>query len=766
LFINYPNLNKLLKLRFVLFSITILFFSCNPTKHLKPDEIFLQSTVIKKDNRKIDADGLKSIIKQEPNKKILSIFRYHLGIYNIRNKKGTKQFKDVGEPPVVYDQMLTEKSVHQMHLYLNNKGYYDNIVTYTEFFNNNKVAVQYKIETGQPYLMNKIRYHINDKNVQTFVLLNHTRTLLRAGNNFDIDLLDKERTRIKNLLKNEGYFYFEKSYIKFKVDSTIGNHQINIDVHISKDFKNDSAIVKDEFQTYDINNINVYIAKSFRDSIPEDITIYDSISIRYNNELQFNPKLIKHALGLKRNELYKLENHQNTYKHFSGLHLFKSVNVNFEDVGKNELNANVYLATAPIKSFSAEVTGTNTGGYLGLGGSLLYQNRNIFKGGEKLSLKLAGGVEAQQLINDESATASDNLGGTPFNTIEFGPEITLEFPRLLLPFFKLEDFSTRLAPKTSTSVLLNFQTRPEYTRTLLQLNFGYFWKAGKYKKHFVYPVNNSLIKLNSTPEFQKTIDEEDNPFLKNSYTDHFINSSSYTFIYNNQRLNYRRNFIYFKFNTEFAGNMLTAFNNITNKPYDNPDTKSWNTFGIRYAQFVKTDFDIRHYQQKKITTFVKRLYIGIGKPYGNLDVLPFEKSYYGGGANGIRAWEARSLGPGSLSDTLSQGSINQIGDLKIETNLEYRFKMTKIFEGAAFIDAGNIWIIKEDEKRPNAEFKLDKLWNDLAIGVGVGLRLDFNFFLIRFDLAAKLKDPSKPDPTKFDLKWRHPTLNLGIGYPF
>ena len=300
----------------------------------------------------------------------------------------------------------------------------------------------------------------------------------------------------------------------------------------------------------------------------------------------------------------------------------------------------------------------------------------------------------------------------------------------------------------------------------MQINFGYFWKAGKYKKHFVYPINNSLIKLNSTPEFQKTIEDENNPFLKNSYTDHFINASSYSFLYNNQRLNVRRDFTYFKFNSEIAGNFLSAYNQITNKKYDNPDSESWNTFGIRYAQYAKADFDIRLYNQTETTAFVKRLFVGVGKPYGNLDVLPFEKSYFGGGANGIRAWQARSLGPGSLDSSLIGNSINQIGDLKIEANLEYRFKITKVIEGATFIDAGNIWILEVDELRPNAEFKFNKLWNDLAMGVGIGLRLDFNFFLIRFDLAAKLKDPSKSDPTELNLNWKQPNLNLGIGYPF
>jgi len=224
--------------------------------------------------------------------------------------------------------------------------------------------------------------------------------------------------------------------------------------------------------------------------------------------------------------------------------------------------------------------------------------------------------------------------------------------------------------------------------------------------------------------------------------------------------------MYLKTNLEFAGNIQSAYYRMSNKPYDNIETNSYNIMGIRYSQFVKVDVDFRLYGQTRYSSFVKRINIGIGKPYGNLDVLPFEKSYYSGGANGIRAWQARSLGPGSLSDSLTKNSLNQIGELKIEANLEYRFDITSLFEGAAFVDAGNIWILSPDENRPNAEIKADKFWNDIAIGVGVGLRLDFNFFLIRFDLAAKLKDPSTSTPRKFDLIWDDSTINLGIGYPF
>ena len=382
--------------------------------------------------------------------------------------------------------------------------------------------------------------------------------------------------------------------------------------------------------------------------------------------------------------------------------------MSFEDIGNNKLNTNIYLTPSYLKSFSIETICSNNGGNLGVEGNLIYQNKNIFRGGEHLTVKLNGGLEIQQLINEQQEEIK--FLGLPFNTMEFGPEINLEFPRFLLPV-NLEKFSQRANPKTNLNALFNFQKRPEYLRELIQVSFGYFWNETRFKKHFINPVNISVIYLNPTASFQERIDNEDNPFILNSYKDHFINSTSYRFIYNNQRINKITDFSYFKFDAEFAGNIQSAINKMLKKPYDSPETESYTIFNIRYSQYIKTDFDYRHYYQRKTASFVQRLNVGVGKPYGNLDVLPFEKSYYGGGANSIRAWQARSLGPGTLPDSIISNSLYQIGELKIEGNLEYRFDITKLFEGAAFVDAGNIWILKPDEGRPNAEFKMNKLWS-------------------------------------------------------
>ena len=647
-------------------------------------------------------------------------------------------------------------------------------MSYTSKIHKNKIKIEYLINAGRPYTIKSVDYVFADEDVkkQAVFILRKTLYDLKPGNNFDIDVLDKQREVIKKEMKNLGYYYFNKDYIKYKVDSTIGNKEIAIHLYIEnqkiKAEKSDSVFTKNHNKYY-INDINVYLSKNYKDKI---LTNFDTVSFKNitvhtdttdGYKLKYRTRMLNHSISLNKNELYQFDDQQNTYKHLTELRLFRNVNISFDDIGNNQLNTNIFLTPALKKSFSIEGIGTNNGGNLGVGGNLIYQNKNFFRGGEQLTVKLNGGLEIQQLINEDQKEDLSFLG--VFNTLEFGPEVNLEFPRFLLPI-KLDKFSRKSNPKTTLNFLLNFQKRPEYVRNLTQASFGYYWIENRFKKHYINPINISLIDITPTADFQATLDNQDNPFILNSYQDHFINSTTYSFIYNNQRVNKATDFTYFKFNAEFAGNIQSAYNSLTNKPYDNPQTESYNIRGIRYAQFIKADFDLRLYGQTKSTSFVKRINVGVGKPYGNLDVLPFEKSYFGGGANSIRAWQARSLGPGSFPSSIDSNSLYKIGELKIEGNLEYRFDITKLFEGAAFIDAGNIWILEEDESRPNAEIKAEKFWQDIAIGVGFGLRLDFNFFLIRFDLAAKLKDPGSDTPEKIDLQWRSPTLNLGIGYPF
>lgn len=756
--ISSKRLNKLLIL-----SSLLIFYSCNPTKKLKENEEFLQTNKIIIDNSKVDKEELEAILKQKTNKKILGLFRFHLGWYNYFSKKETTTF---GEPPVVYDSLQTIRSVTQLNLYLKNKGYFQNVVVAEKELNKRKVKQIFRIKTGPPYIINEISYNFHDPNLSGYVLDKKDYSLIKKGKNFDVDVLDNERERIKNALKNFGYYYFTNSSIKYKIDTTIGNQNVNIAIELLDDkeqITGSDSTVNVPHKRYAINDIYMFIGSksSIEKSSQLDTVAFNDVSIIYSDKLKFKPKMLTHTLNFKPKDEYSLIDQNNTYKQLSGLKLFKNISIIYEKTDSNRLNTNIYLAPLILKSFALEGIGTNTGGDLGVEGSVSYENKNIFRGGEILNVKLKGGLQIQRVVG-----VSDNeneIFGTPFNTLEFGPEVSLEFPRFLLPI-NLQKFSKRSNPKTIITSAYNFQQRPEYARNLIQGTFGYSWTETQFKKHFITPFNISFIKLDLTDDFKKIIIAENNPFLINSYSDHFISAIQYSFIFNNQEFNRTKNYQFFKFNAETSGNMLSTYNRLTDAPKDEA-TNSYNFAGIRYAEYVKSEIDLRLYHHYHDAVLVERLNVGVGVPYGNLDVLPFEKSYFGGGSNGIRAWPARRLGPGSLSDSLLN-SANQIGELKIEANVEYRFDITKLFKGAFFVDAGNIWILKEDVQRPNAEINLKRFYEDLAIGVGFGLRLDFSFFIFRFDIATPLKDPSKDNPKKYQMELKKTTLNLGIGYPF
>lgn len=732
---------------------------------MKENDLFLKQVKFKIDNKRISKEDLKNIVKQKPNRKILGVFRFHLGVYNLFSANSEAKIKNnIGEPPVIYDDQLTKKSSDQLHKYFQNKGYFKSKVEHELVQKKNKVLSTYIINTGNPYLIKTVNYQFEDPKLRDYVLYEKNKSLIREGSAYDTDILDKERDRITTILKNRGYYNFNKNYVHYKVDTTIGNEQIHIELQVKNRLtKTKDSTTYENHRAYLINDVNVHLRNKFNHAFsPNTDTLwYRGIKILYDKNARFKAKMIHHAINFKVDDLYQLRDHKATYRHFSALKLYKKINIDFKEVSENKLSTTITLTPKPIKSSIVETVGTNSGGTLGIEGSLTYLNKNLFKGGEHFTIKLKGGLAVQQLIN--STENNRDILGLPFNTIEIGPEVSLELPRFLLPAQQWR-FSKRALPKTTFKTLFNWQQRPEYERSLAKVSFGYSWNESNTKKHSVSPINISYIKLNLTEAFRAEINNEDNPFITNSYTDHFISSTHYSFIFNNQQLNKARHFNFLKFDFELAGNLLSIYNNLNSSSRDTV-FNSFELLNIRYAQFVKGDVDFRDYSLQKNSSFVKRLAIGYGLPYGNLNVLPFEKSYFGGGANGIRAWQARTLGPGSLADSLLTPSA-QIGEFKIEANLEYRFDIIKFLEGAVFVDAGNIWLLKPDEKRPNAAIDITKFYDDIAVGIGTGLRLDFSFFIIRFDLAARLKDPATDTPKKWSLNTKSPTLNVGIGYPF
>jgi hypothetical protein len=510
----------------------------------------------------------------------------------------------------------------------------------------------------------------------------------------------------------------------------------------------------------------------------------------YKDELRIDPALLVQSIYIKPGSPFDSEKEQTTYRRLSELRVFRSVNINYQRVEGKEgvLDCRILLTRSKTHSLSLESRGTNRGGNLGVAGNVTYKNRNIFRGAETFAVDLNGGLESQRVLTEDSEEERKVFSDLELNTVEFGPELSLDFPKFLLPVDPTR-FARSSNPHTRLSASMNFQERPDYTRNVASMSMSYRWDETDLKKHEVDPIGLSMIRIDKTRAFQERLEAFNDQLLLNSYQNHLIFGSQYAYTYNDQRSSDQENIHFFKANFEAAGNSLRFLHE---RFAEDPGSEDrYRIGGIGFSQFVKADLDLRYYHRiDEKNSLAFRAFGGLGIPYGNSDVLPFQRSFYGGGANGMRAWRIRTLGPGSYTDPSSSLSFDKIGDIKLEGNAEYRFDLIDPVESAFFIDGGNIWLLGENERRPGGNFTSEDFLSEIALGGGIGFRLDLNFFIIRLDLAIPVKDPELPvgerwifqpkertnaarrdradrDPDRDYEPYRpRPNLNLGIGYPF
>lgn len=809
----------------------MLFFSCGVTKNLKEDEQLLYSSTLKVDRpQDIKIEELQTNISQKPNRKLFFFFPTYLWVYNLyktenveqrnqkkrlkleaKNAKRTAKGKQereykpvwgdrirngIGEKPVIFDSLEMERSVTQMKLYLEQAGYYrstiETDVKNTRLYHRNKkLKATYKVKIGPPTVINKFNFKIEDYDIYQKNAEIVNGTLLHKQDPLNIETLEKERERLTIAMRNSGYYYFSQDYVSFEVDTNQAPQQAQVKEILENPYEqfqtangSDSLVVQKHLK-YRIRDI--YINASYDPRFPNNVE--DSLHTQgyiFTNkaQLRYKPKMLLKSIFIRPGTDYSLEAQEYTYRRLNALRNFRFVNIRYVDVpGTNELDCYINLTPALPQSLAVESEGTNTGGNLGIAGSLNYTHRNIFKGTEQLGIKLRGGFESQPTTNtggseeDGSAVTIGDL--KLFNTIEYGIDFSLNIPELLIPkniyTFKLPNYEN---PKTIFNVNFNFQQRPDYTRSLINGSYAYQWNALTKQTNFftIQPVGVSLIKIDKSQEFQDRLDEINNPFYTSTYSDQLIVGTKSTYTWTNQNLRLNRNFAYNRVQAETAGNALVLANNLlgTEKVDGYYEIDS-----IQFAQYIKFDNDFRWYNVlTQNSKAVYRIYAGVGFPYGNLNVMPFDKSFFAGGSNDIRAWTARSLGPGSMPDSLKQG-IDQVGDIIIEFNMEYRLKLTPTLEGALFADIGNIWLHPRDDRPEEAHFQLDDFYKEFAIGIGPGLRFDFSFLLLRLDLGFQFHDPAQAPGERwvFQPKDKYNavhnrdytlqyTLNLGIDYPF
>lgn len=777
--------------RSLFFFITLAFIlsGCTAKKFIPKDKILLHKNIISIDTKQTTfaKSDIAILAAQKPNKHILGM-RFRLWAYYFSEPRTEKKFwkwvnTKVAKPPVYYDALLTKTASQQMSRYLHNVGYFNNKVEF-ELINNKHV--KYLISPSLPYRIDSISYSIPDTLLATFVKEVGSESLIKSGKVYNAYTLDDERDRITTHLKNNGYYFFTKDYILFEVDSNLQNNLININQRIENPKSNSFSLGSQSsdklHQRYFINQVKLFPTYNpfVNTNTPFDTTVLlvkredkkeKSVLYLYSQgDPRIKPGTFSQVVQIYENEAFSIKKLRQTYKGLTNLKLYRASNITFDtavnritsihDPG-NWIDCNIYLQRNKVHAYSIEMEGTNSGGDLGIRGSLIYSNTNLFRGAEVLRIRLNGGIEAQRL----SAVSLDNpeLAGSIFNTTEAGIDANIYFPRFLSPI-RLRNFIYDYQPKTNLNIGFSSQNRINYQRYLIKGAFGYDWMTSNTVNHILTPISLNSVKVNPSAAFQKILDQEINQRYKDQYSDHLIFSARYSFIYNNQNINKLNDFFYYRINVESSGNLVSLINN-TSLLKNNGEY--YELFGIRYAQFFRVDQDFRYYHViNQNNTLVFRAVFGAGIPFGNSSDLPFERSFYSGGANGMRGWQYRQLGPGSFSDSIN---IERIGDLQLEFNAEYRFPIYGYLQGALFADAGNIWTLQEKPYLKDGVFKIDQFYNDIAIDAGFGLRLDFSFFIFRLDAAVPIHDPEKPLNERWqfnNIKLKRFIWNFGIGYPF
>lgn len=719
---------------------------------------------LKQKMSKIENKYDEKISKQEGNrKKTVKLEKKKEKKLNKKRDKienGTWLSNSIGEKPEFLDTAKIEFSQKQIKLFLSSKGYFENEVSYEIKTKKNRSTITYFVTENRPHILDSINLLVQDTSLKEFVAPNFEKhSLLKEEQSFDIDKLTSERNRITNLLKNNGYYDFDRQSLYFNVDTSYGDHKVIVDV-IVKSPEGKSAHTK-----YDVSSVT-YIENSLHSRHPDSTTV-DNIKFIYPRKNKIWTKTLNNQIKVRPNEAYNFQSAQLTQRLLSNLNTYKFVNINYQKVDSNKLAC--YINTSNMKKYGLVTEGginVNINQGQGLPGpfvSASWLSRRFLRGYEYFEISGFFSFESQPNITD----ASQN-----YQTREYGVNASLIFPKLMFPF-GLNKKLWRTIPSTKLTFGYNSVERVEYSRSSITgiLNYSGIWSKDSRWSFSLLDI--SVINTNriseSFSQYLNDLREEGNN-LYQSFNPAIVSSINFAYIFNNNSVTENKKARFFLFNIEFGGPLYTIARTLNHTWGDGSLNNE--VFGLPFYEFFKSNFDVRKYLPvSKNSNINFRLNTGIAIPYGGSEnlSLPYEKYYFAGGLNSIRAWEPRRLGPGSYSVRDNNGNVSyqyeQPGELITELSLEYRTKIIGFIHGAAFLDAGNVWMLTNDQARPGSTFGVQSFYKEIAVGTGLGLRLDFSFLVFRYDLGMKLYDPARNGGVPFNdpHKFIH---NIGIGYPF
>ena len=745
-----------------------LFASCSVNKFIPEDQYLLDKVHIVSDTKEVQPSSFNSYIRQNPNAKWFSLVKVPMHIYCLSGKDSTSGFnrflRKLGDAPVIYDATISEKSKQEIQKAVRNMGYMRAEVQLDTLIKKNKLEVSYRIKAGKPYTIHHIAYHIDDLMIQDFIEKDSASSLLKTGMPFDVVALDQERQRITKLLQNNGYYKFNKDFIVYQADTIKDSYQVELTMKLLP-FQLKKEDTPTRHQQYTIRNVNFQ-----SDGDPSDTVSYKGLQFLFNDKPYIRPNTLANFNYIQPKGLYKEQDVQNTYTSMGRLRALKYTNIRSDEVMQNDsamLDANLLLTKGKNQSLSFEIEGTNSAGDLGAAASMTFQHRNLFKGSETFTVKVRGAYEA--ITGLQEGYENDDYK-------EYCIETSLNFPDFKFPFLS-SDYKRRIRATSEVGIDYNSQKRPEFTRTLASASWGYRWVDGKSSQHRFDLLDVSYIYVPwKSDNFRAYLENltDRNSILIKSYEDQLIVRMGYSYTYNSAKdktlTSNKRNSYSIRVNLEEAGNLLYLGSKaIHSAPKAD---KGYEIANIPFAQYVKGDFDFaRNWYIDKRNSFVFHIGMGIAYPYGNSQILPFEKRYFSGGPNSVRGWSVRSLGPGSYRG--ADGNMNYInhsGDIKLDINLEYRTHLFWKFNGAAFIDAGNIWNIRHYEGQEEGTFRFNRFYKQLAMAYGLGLRFDLDYLIIRFDGGMKAINPMRTGKDKYPFLRpnfsRDFAFHFAVGYPF
>lgn len=791
-------------LRYILLlAVAITLAACNVTRNIPEGSYLLSRVKIIPDENTPrteritnDKDDLSRLVRQTPNKRFLGT-NFFVWVYERANPEKDNKWNNfkrrVGEEPVILNMDLTDKSVQNLETFMRTRGYYSSSVSYRiDTLRRRRVELTYTLTQGAPTRIGKLQYRFYDEPLRPVILADTQNSCIQQGDILDITQLDEERNRISSYLNNRGYFDFTANNISYEVD-TLGLHdQADVMMVIAPMLTEYDSLGMANYEDnsiYRIGNINVYptydpmlrSTGGFKPDAKIDTTMYGGLKIIRDESfpVQLRDIVLSRTITLQPNAIYSAATVQQSYNELMSLGCFRNIRVGFDrsneqhsfvtylgadnndvtkfvDIKEKYLDCNIYCTPAMRQSMKVDIEASSTSSFYGLSTTIGYTNNDVFRGAEAFDVAARFGFEFMY-ARDVAKRSAQELNITA----------GLSFPRFLTPVH-LPFNSNIKQPRTRLEIAFDYQNRPYYRRNIFTARWAYNWRYRERSTFMLRPIDINWIEVKSVDE--EFLADIANKYLRTSFESQLNAGLSASYVYNTQLGKLDRTSTLFRASLETSGNLIQGLESLFSHHAEGQNY--YEILGIRYSQYLRTDLSLSHTQDLgSKMALAGRLFAGMGVTYGNSKgrSIPFDRMFYCGGANSMRGWIPRTLGPGASPQVENRLYPAQVGDMRLEANLEFRFPIWNIFYGALFFDAGNVWYIRDTEgSNPSEVFHFNDFYKQLGFNTGLGLRIDATFVILRIDLGMQLHNPGLPEGQRWihDFKWRNMALNFGVGYPF